>query len=258
MELKLQKTKSKIYLITPKAKQEIHPRTWAAFSDFFADLSANQEQLKEVLEANNFYLAYEKVMHRLDRSDLTEAEVIAFLGKKGFSKNCAQAVLTELKNKNYVSNERYTELFIKLKSSKYSNRIIEARLLEKGVARKTIQDAFLKIQYDEEKTLSKQIDKKLTQITGPFLTYKSKTIAHFIRKGFSADLVERLVLTKARLLKYDEKKSLEQDYRKVFAKFALLCSDRKNLQKQTALTLIKKGYLAANIKIVEQNLASEF
>ncbi len=258
MELKLQKTKSKIYLITPKAKEEIHLKTYKAFPDFFADLAANQGQLKEVIETNNFNLAYEKVLHRLDRSDLTEAEVVSFLSKKGFSKNCSTAVLNELKAKNFVSNERYAELFIKLKSSKHSNRIIEARLLEKGVARKTIQDAFLKIQYDEEKTLSKQIDKKLAQISGPFLTYKSKTIAHFIRKGFSAELVERLVLTKTRALKYDEKKSLEQDYRKVFTKFALLCSDRKNLQKQTALTLIKKGYLAANIKIVEQNLASEF
>ena len=258
MDLKLQKTKSKIYLITPKAKHEIHIKTWNMFPEFFAGLSENQGQLKEVLEFNNFYLAYEKVMHRLDKSDLTEAEVVAFLIKKGFTKNCALSVLAELKKRNYVSNERYTEFFIKLKSSKYSNRIIEARLLEKGVSRKTIQDAFLKIQYDEEKTLSKQIDKKLTQISGPFLTYKSKTIAHFIRKGFSSDLVERLVLTKSRILKYDEKKSLELDYRKVFAKFALLCSDRKNLQKQTAIALIKKGYLAANIKIVEQKLASEF
>ena len=124
-----------------------------------------------------------------------KSEIEQKLTKKGFQTTIIHEVLKELEENNYLSDERYSYEYIRMRKKKgYGEKKIFFELLNKGVDKKIIQEK-LKDFKDEEEVLIKAVEKKLNSEYLLDENKKLKLMRFFSSRGFAEFQIKKILKT---------------------------------------------------------------
>lgn len=145
--------------------------------------------------------AKKRAMNLLMNMDRTEADVRQKLRDGGYPEEAVDAAVEYLRSYHYIDDMRYASEYIRFKSSSMSRRQIMMKLTEKGIAKETVEEAFLVSEEEsgedpeetERQLARKLIDKKYPQGTeGLDDAERQKLCAYLYRKGISTDVIRSL------------------------------------------------------------------
>lgn len=129
----------------------------------------------------------------LGRRDYSYKELIGKLISKSDNRDILDTVLSELKEKNYQSDERFTEMFVRSRKNQGKGPLrIEQELRQKGISSELIEDYLLSdndVWFNEAQRvyLSKYGDQADVDAKE-----KSKRLRFMVGRGFSPSYVYRL------------------------------------------------------------------
>ncbi len=135
--------------------------------------------------------AYEKALYLLSYREHTGRELIDKLEKKGYPENDILEAISALKERNFLSEERFAESFIRsrLRKTAEGKGILLLRLEEKGcprdIASYALSEAWDKREYENilKKSLCRDLKKK----------DRLNTVSKYLRKGFSLEEIEEVL-----------------------------------------------------------------
>jgi regulatory protein len=150
-----------------------------------------------------FPRARKRGMNLLKTMDRTEADVRRRLSEGGYPPEAVDNAIEYLMSYHYIDDGRYAAEYIRCKVSSMSRKQIRAKLVEKGIDKATVEDAFSA--YDEENQtdaddtegeLIRRLIKKRCPRGTKDLGYeeKQKLLAYLYGKGFSLSAVENILM----------------------------------------------------------------
>ena len=132
--------------------------------------------------------AAQKAMRLLEHMDRTEKGLYDRLKQDGFSPEAIQAAMDYVKSFGYIDDARYAQHYISYRLGIKSRRKITQELVQKGIDRRTIQEAWEEAaslqEPDEKAIIRRTMEKKY--IAGAVLDEKEahRLYAYFARRGF--------------------------------------------------------------------------
>jgi regulatory protein len=137
--------------------------------------------------------AKQKALAVLKFMDRTEAELILKLKQADYTEPIISEVITYINSYHYIDDERYATNFIRSKKDIKSKRQIYAELVQKGIDKGNIDQAFSKEYDNEESAIQKAVSKKSKAVKDMTKEEKNKLIASLYRKGFQLDLIKKII-----------------------------------------------------------------
>ena len=125
--------------------------------------------------------------------DRTEQELILKLKQADYTDNIISDVITYIKKYHYIDDLRYAINYIRSKKDTKSKRQIYGELIQKGVTKENIEQAFCEEYEDEDTALQKAIKKKTNDINNLPEEEKVKLISSLYRKGFQLDSIKKYI-----------------------------------------------------------------
>lgn len=154
-----------------------------------------ESELIEKIKIENDKLEAAQSVYRFLLNKKTEKEVNIYLKNKGYNDVLIESTIQYLKEKNFIDDEKYAQLFIndKLKINMYGRNKIKMALLLKGID-KTIIDKYIRgIDSDiEMQNLLKQAKKKYLSIKDS-KNSTQKLYNYLINKGYSYDMIKTVL-----------------------------------------------------------------
>lgn len=139
-----------------------------------------QSEVKSAFEKGTDYLAVR--MH-------TKKELSDKLLKKGFNKDVIKMAISKLEDYGYADDDAFAKQFVSL-NSKYSKKMLENKLKQKGVSNEIISKYLSSDSDDSERVLcEKQANKYLKGKNLALPETKQKLYASLARKGFEFDVI---------------------------------------------------------------------
>ena len=146
--------------------------------------TVDAENLKEILETAELTDAMAKGLNYVSKALKAKRQVKEYLLKKGYPEAVAYKVIDKLKEYGYISDEEYSSRFIDGTHRTQGRRLIEYKLMMKGVRKEDIAAAY------ENKEFSAKED--AAALAAKHIKNKertreniSKTYRYLIGKGFS-------------------------------------------------------------------------
>ncbi len=147
---------------------------------------------KEVLSKR----AEKRALHLLEKRDYTAAGLQRKLTGGGYSEEIAKAVVDVMKSYRYIDDTRYADQYIRCYTGRKTRRSICAKLVEKGIAKDVIADAYER--FDEEgneaneENMAVELLKKRHYEGGPIEKKEmDRHIAFLLRRGFSISCIRK-------------------------------------------------------------------
>ncbi len=137
--------------------------------------------------------AKQKALAILKYMDRTEQELILKLKQADYTDNIISDVITYIKKYHYIDDLRYAINYIRSKKDTKSKRQIYGELIQKGVTKENIEQAFCEEYEDEDTALQKAIKKKTNDINNLPEEEKVKLISSLYRKGFQLDSIKKYI-----------------------------------------------------------------
>lgn len=249
-KMKVIKEKNKFYLTDLIKKIKLEPAT-------VIKLNLNDgefvEDVKKVIDTNDYHIILKESYKRLKRPQ-TKLQLTSYFLERNFLVEIVNLVINKLEEQNYINDLEYAKNYIALKSTKYGPRLLKEELTKKGIDKKTFNKAIK--DYDEETNLKHIIkrEKDKAKFNSSFEKYLEKLYKKYVSKGFNPELLKTLLCSEIDKTKYNELKSLEKDYNKIFLKEIIKEKDKIKLKYKLKLLLLKKGYDNFNINIIEEEL----
>ena len=156
----------------------------------------NSSLLSYLKERENYVKAYKSCIRRLSLKDYTKSQILTHLDTKFVLNDDSKGqIMTKLESLNLLNDEEYTLSFIKrLNSRMLSFKAINKRVNELGVAKETIQDAFKKIDINDEENCLKKANKYFYTVRGKSSNLKKQTIvSKLINDGFPYEIAKKSV-----------------------------------------------------------------
>lgn len=156
-----------------------------------------EKKYKELLEINTKFLVLDEAYKHLKMSDLTIAELTKKLGKKyANKKKIINEVIKELKDKNYLNDERYILNYIRksLTSFKGLERI-KYELIYKGIDEQDIYSFIDEDLLDIEKEKAYSLGSKQMRLSKnlEFKKMRDKVYYKLSYAGYSKELIEEIM-----------------------------------------------------------------
>ncbi len=123
----------------------------------------------------------------------TEQELVLKLKQAEYTDFVISEVLTYVKNYHYIDDKKYACNYIRSKKDSKSKRRIYSELIQKGIEKMNIDQAFCEEYEDENFALQKAMTKKNKNINDMTEEEKVKLTASLYRKGFSLDLIKKYI-----------------------------------------------------------------
>jgi len=147
---------------------------------------------------DNTVKKYEKnrLYRLLKDKDYTESALRTKLGERKVSDRLTDIIIEELKQERFIDDLRYARSYINFRKDSHSKKVIEFKLLEKGVKDQIIKAAFEEVYEDDDNqtpveytVVRKYLNDK--NINADDLDYdeKGRLIAKLMRKGFSYSVI---------------------------------------------------------------------
>lgn len=137
--------------------------------------------------------AKQKAMAILKFMDRTEQELVFKLKQADYSDTVISDTLAYIKDFHYIDDERYALNYIRFKKDNKSKRQIYAELIQKGIEKGYIDQAFSEEYESEDYAVQKAIAKKTKDVDAMTEEEKTKLTASLYRKGFQLDLIKKYI-----------------------------------------------------------------
>ncbi|MFN8348049.1 MAG: regulatory protein RecX [Spirosomataceae bacterium] len=147
------------------------------------------ERQKQILLKLASFCAYQERTLKEVRQKLREWEI---------EEEEAQPVIEELKQQNYLNEERFARAFAggKFRVKKWGKLKIKQEMKLRGLSNELIQKALTEIDGDAyEEVLRDLLTKKARGLRGEPLTVKQKLVRFALSRGFESDIVWELLKT---------------------------------------------------------------
>jgi len=152
----------------------------------------DEEKLKIAIFESEVKSAFEKSLNYLGRRMYTKKELIERLTQKGYIKEVAERVIEKLEEYRYIDDKLFAKQFFQ-SNGHLSKRVIQGKLIQKGVANDIISDII------EERTGESEFELCLLQAK-KYLKSKEvndikdiqKMQASLARKGFDFDTIKKV------------------------------------------------------------------
>ena len=136
-----------------------------------------------------------RALHLLNDMGRTEAQLRQKLERDGYTTDVVEEAVSYVKSFGYINDENYARIFIDSKKNKKSRKEISAILLQKGVAKEVIEEAFG--EYDEEDdaraAIANILEKKHYDPENADWRETRKAAAYLMRKGFEYGDIRRVM-----------------------------------------------------------------
>lgn len=146
----------------------------------------DKKELVSVIQENEFVEALNKAADYVSKSLKTKKQVKDYLLRKGYTEEIAWSVVDKLKEYDYVNDQEYSKRYIESTSKTQGKRLIEFKLMSKGVRKDEIENAYAETDINSKDNAKKIAEKYLRnkEITKENI---AKTYRYLISKGFSYD-----------------------------------------------------------------------
>ena len=128
--------------------------------------------------------ALERVVHILETSDKTEAELRRKLKESFYPPEAIDYAIDYCKKHHYVDDRRYAENYVKYRASGKSRRIIMQELTAKGIDKETVEELLNTAEIDESEQIAAEL-KKRHYSSDMDDKDKQRIFAVLARKGYS-------------------------------------------------------------------------
>ena len=137
-----------------------------------------------------------RCMNLLKSRDYTVMQLRQKLKQGFYPEEVIEEALSYVASFHYIDDLRYAEDFIHYNCSRKSRRRIENDLLNKGISKETIGEAWVKWEavgnvQDEDEQIETLLSKKHFDASTADLKELRKMYAFLLRKGFSADKIQK-------------------------------------------------------------------
>ncbi len=149
-------------------------------------LEIDKEQLEQIVFENEKQEALFKATDYISKNLKTKKQVKDYLIKKGYSEQVAWYCVDKLKEYEYIDDKEYSKRYIESVNKRQGKRLIEYKLMLKGVKKDDIESAYLETEVDAKESAKLIAEKYLKnkEITKENI---AKTYRYLIGKGFSYD-----------------------------------------------------------------------
>lgn len=176
------------------------------------DVELTDNQVKEIQDRENVNKAYSDAVNYLSYQLRTEKEIKEYLYKKEYHKDAVEITLQRLRDLHYLDDDNYAQSFIntQLRMSANGPKIIEQKLVKKGVPNNIIQDKLSGI--DRDILLENAIEFAQKQVRkqkrASFQQMLTKLRQSLYQKGFDGEITSEAI--KKLDLQVDEDEELEK------------------------------------------------
>ena len=156
-------------------------------------MEIEKDKLSEIVLENEKSDALNKACNYISKSLKTKREVKDYLLGKGFSEEVVWHCIDKLKEYNYIDDEEYSKKYVETNSKGQGRRLIEYKLMMKGVKKADISTAYEECDIDGKENARNVAVKYLKnkEITIEIL---AKAYRYLIGRGFSHDEVSYALL----------------------------------------------------------------
>ena len=147
-------------------------------------LLIDNEKLEIIVKENEKQEALNRAISYISKNLKTKRQVKYYLIGKGYSEEVAWYCVDKLKEYDYINDVEYSKRYIESTSKNQGNRLIEYKLMMKGVKKEDIQNAYLETDVDGNENAKNVAEKYLKnkEITKENIV---KAYRYLIGKGFS-------------------------------------------------------------------------
>ncbi|WP_077612187.1 regulatory protein RecX [Clostridium sp. Marseille-P2415] len=153
----------------------------------------SQDTYREILNDVLFQRARERVLFLLKSSDKTELELRRKLEAGGYPPEAVDYAIGFLKEHCFINDENYGRRYAEYHSERKSERQIRYELQKKGLDKEMIREILEEQPVDEEAQIRAYVRKKRLKPEEMDVRERSKVMAALGRKGFSYDVVSRVL-----------------------------------------------------------------
>ena len=133
--------------------------------------------------------AKERMLHLLEASDRTEAELRRRLREGYFPPEAVEAAIDYGKRRRYVDDRRYAENYVSFRAASRSRRQLEAELAARGISRDLARECLEEIQIDEGEQVRRLLEKRGFDPENADEGEMRRTMAFLSRRGFSYEAI---------------------------------------------------------------------
>lgn len=153
------------------------------------DMEIDKKLLYEILNENEKKDALNKAISYISKTLKTKRQIKDYLIKKGYSEDVAWYCVDKLKEYGYIDDCSYSKRYIESLSKSQGRRLIEYKLMMKGVKKEDISSAYEEIDVDSKES-AKLIAEKYLKNKEKTKETIAKAYRYLIGKGFSYEEVE--------------------------------------------------------------------
>lgn len=216
------------------------------------DVELTDKQVKEIQDRENVNKAYGDAVNFLSYQLRTEKEIKEYLYKKEYHKDAVETTLERLRELHYLDDNNYAKSFIntQLRTTANGPKIIQQKLVKKGVPNNIIQDKISEIDQDILLENAVEFAKKQVrkQKRASFQQMLTKVKQSLYQKGFDGEITNQAI--KDLHLEVDEDEELIK-----LQKMIVKVKHRYDTPAKLINYLMTKGYHYDEIKrVLDANL----
>lgn len=139
-----------------------------------------------------------RCMNLLKSRDYTRVQLTKKLMEGGYPEEVIENAITYVESFGYVNDNRYAQNYINCYAQFRSHKRIEYELMQKGISKEKIEEAFNVWQeegnrQDEEEMIRQLLEKKKWNIDVQDRKEQQRMVAFLVRKGFRTENIFRVM-----------------------------------------------------------------
>ncbi len=148
---------------------------------------------EEIIQDTVLRRAKQKAMAILKYMDRTEQELRQKLKQAEYTESITESAIEYVKMFHYLDDKRFAANYIRYKKDTKSKRQLQTELMQKGIRKEFIEQAFEEEYDDEDLAIQKAIAKKTMDIDSLSQEEKKKLASSLYRKGFKMDKIQKYI-----------------------------------------------------------------
>ncbi len=133
-----------------------------------------------------------RAMHLLEKMDYTEYQILQKLKKSGYPQEIAEEILTFLKERRYLDDDRYIEHYLKCYGQRLSRRQLQQKLRQKGLEVEKIELALENMDAVDESVLIRELmQKRHYDPAEADEKARQKMMRYLLGRGFSFEEIHK-------------------------------------------------------------------
>ncbi len=141
--------------------------------------------LVKAVEEDDNQRAFIKAIDYISKAIKTKKQVKDYLLKKGFSLEVAYNAIDKLKDYGYIDDKEYAKSYLNSTSKTQGKRLVSYKLMQKGVKKEDIEDAYSERDEDLDRENAKLLAEKRLKNKEITTENLMKTYKYLIGRGFS-------------------------------------------------------------------------